>query len=224
MREVVPQPRPADDNGTAGDSATGGAPSDHRRRRPLDAVTAKAAESPTAASSRTHRQHANTVTAASDVFSSGVVLYELATGQHPFSADSQIGVLHAVAKETPLAPSTLNPAIPERLDILIRHARRRDERGCGGQQALSPFGLPRPIPHQVHRDREQPGPDLRLAQRLTQQPDERFLRDVLRHVGIAGQPVQITEQRRIQPLEQSVEIHVAPGGGVLSTTRMRNAT
>jgi len=56
---------------------------------------------------------------ASDVFSSGIVLYELATGQHPFAAESQIGVLHAITREAPITPSTLNPAVPPRLEKLI---------------------------------------------------------------------------------------------------------
>ena len=59
------------------------------------------------------------VTPASDIFSTGIVLYELATGQHPFAAESQIGVLHAIVRETPITPSTLNPAVPPRLESLI---------------------------------------------------------------------------------------------------------
>ena len=62
---------------------------------------------------------------------------------------------------------------------------------------------------QVPRDREQPGANLRVRQLLPQQPDKRFLRNVLRGVGISGEPVKIAVQRRIQRLEQAVEIHLA---------------
>jgi adenylate cyclase len=66
--------------------------------------------------------------AASDIFSLGLVLYELATGRHPFHADSEVGVLHAIATRTPLPPSRLNPALPALLDTLAEHMLAKDRR------------------------------------------------------------------------------------------------
>src|SRR6516225_4224565 len=54
-----------------------------------------------------------------DIFSLGVVLYELVAGRHRFAADSQVGVIHAVLSQAPLPLSHLNAGIPASLDTLI---------------------------------------------------------------------------------------------------------
>src|SRR5262249_9364986 len=71
---------------------------------------------------------AEVVGSASDVFSLGVVLYELATGQHPFPSDSQVGILHAILAQPPLRPSLLNPEIAVPLEALILKMLDKDSR------------------------------------------------------------------------------------------------
>jgi predicted ATPase/predicted Ser/Thr protein kinase len=58
-------------------------------------------------------------TSASDVFACGVVLYELATGRHPYEADSTLGVLHAIATQAPPPPSAYDGGIVPALERLI---------------------------------------------------------------------------------------------------------
>jgi serine/threonine protein kinase/Tol biopolymer transport system component len=59
------------------------------------------------------------VTSATDVFSLGLVLYELSTGRHPFAAPSAFDVMQAIVTKEPAKASGLNPAIPPVLDTLI---------------------------------------------------------------------------------------------------------
>ncbi len=59
------------------------------------------------------------ITSRSDMFAFGIVMYELATGQHPFIADSPFEVLTAIATQEPKPPSMLNPELPSRLNSMI---------------------------------------------------------------------------------------------------------
>jgi predicted ATPase len=65
---------------------------------------------------------------ASDIFSLGLVLYELATGQHPFLADSPFSILHAIAAQPPVPPARLNLEVPAALDALILQMLAKDPR------------------------------------------------------------------------------------------------
>ena len=62
------------------------------------------------------------VTAASDLYSVGIVLYEMLTGQVPFSGDSAIEIAMKHLNETPRPPSSLRPELTPELDQVVLRA------------------------------------------------------------------------------------------------------
>jgi hypothetical protein len=64
--------------------------------------------------------------ARSDVFSLGIVLYELATGQRPFVGSDPVSILAAILHATPAPCDAMNPVVPARLGGIIQHCLEKD--------------------------------------------------------------------------------------------------
>lgn len=62
----------------------------------------------------------------SDLYSVGVLMYELACGELPFTADTPVSVAMKQVNETPVSPRELKPDIPEGLEQIILRAMEKD--------------------------------------------------------------------------------------------------
>ena len=104
-----------------------------------DSLTAVGVIPGTAVYMSPEQARGETLDARSDLFSLGVVLYEMATGKKPFATGNVITTLDAVLNQKPVSPISINPALPPDLEGILGRAMEKD-RGHRYQNALAMKG------------------------------------------------------------------------------------
>jgi serine/threonine-protein kinase len=97
-----------------------------------ESLTQTGAVMGTAAYFSPEQAEGKTVDARSDIYSLGVVLYEMAVGRPPFTGDSPVAVASKHVRDQPVLPRVANPACPAALEAVIMKAMAKDPAGRYG--------------------------------------------------------------------------------------------
>jgi hypothetical protein len=103
------------------------------------------------------------LTTQTDIFSLGVMMYELLTGRHPFAADSFSRLIHRILNEDPPPMRSLRADVPESLEEIVRKAMAKNtaERYSTALELAS--DLSRAFDHMLDRPAEQIAAEERCA-------------------------------------------------------------
>lgn len=116
----------------------------------------------------------------SDVFSLGVMLYEVLTGQPPFMGENVNAIMYQTLNAIPAPPSTLNPAVPDMLNFIVAKAlakdvdvRYQDARELANDLRACRDSLSRTSPHAAREPYRHPTKEARPDAAMPEQEDDK---------------------------------------------------
>ena len=155
--------------------------------------------------------------ARTDIFSLGVVLYEMATGKKPFTGTNVITTLEAVMNKKPVSPLTLNPSLPTELEGVIGKAMEKD-RGKRYQTALALRADLQQLKKETESGLSRTGPKSATLQVVTNVFQGSSTKQKYLVLGMAGLLIAVLagvgawwwKQRSLKKIMQSSSIAVLP--------------
>jgi tRNA A-37 threonylcarbamoyl transferase component Bud32/tetratricopeptide (TPR) repeat protein len=96
---------------------------------PTQAVTADGRILGTVAYMSPEQAEGRAVDARTDIFSLGILLYEMAVGERPFGGATNLSILTSILRDTPRPISDRKPELPRDLDRIVRRCLVKDPRG-----------------------------------------------------------------------------------------------
>ena len=104
---------------------TAGGPDDETRA-PIDTLTGEGKIIGTVAYMSPEQAEGKPVDQRTDIFSLGIILYEMSTGERPFRGDTRMSVLTSIIRDTPPPVTDLNASMPRHIGRIVKHCLEKD--------------------------------------------------------------------------------------------------